>query len=599
MILIDMHPIIDRLRKGKFPSSSHDDLIINYGVPAESLDLSVISEPRSAAERGRVSDVIAAWRIARVSRWNHLREYSGRLPNPYVLVIDQPLDEDRDGEGTAGTERFSLMLDVALAENPECYVVVTTHPGTSANSQPGHFEPAMLGSMPRLFPILEDAHPVGLIEKSQAVYTVTSPIGFEALIWGKPVRTFGMPFYAGRGLTEDDLTAPSGRRRVSLVSLVHAALIEGPSYIDSETGRPCEPERLIEWMGLQRRMRERFAPHLVAYDIPRRKQQIVQDFIQGCAIEFVAAGGQVPPGRDCIVWGRKPVPPELSPSQRVIRIEDGFIRSVGLGAEFVRPLSWMMDDRGIYYDSTRPSDLENLLMNTTFEPALLRRARVLRHRIVESGLSKYNVGSGQWQRPAGVARVILVPGQVESDASIEFGAPKGVCTVHSNIDLLRTVRRDNPDAYVVYKPHPDVLAGLRKEGVDERLASRWCDEQVSDLPMNVLLACVDEVHVLTSLTGFEALLRDRNVTCYGQPFYAGWGLTEDKVPVARRARLLSLDELVAGALILYPTYVSRRTCRFTTPERAMDELLEWRAEGDCKLSLWRRFHRLYLGFYRY
>jgi len=77
---------------------------------------------------------------------------------------------------------------------------------------------------------------------------------------------------------------------------------------------------------------------------------------------------------------------------------------------------------------------------------------------------------------------------------------------------------------------------------------------------------------------------------WGQPFYAGWGLTEDREPVARRSRRLSLDELVAGVLILYPTYVSRSTRRFATPERALDELLAWRAAHPA-LAFWRKLMR--------
>jgi capsular polysaccharide export protein len=90
--------------------------------------------------------------------------------------------------------------------------------------------------------------------------------------------------------------------------------------------------------------------------------------------------------------------------------------------------------------------------------------------------------------------------------------------------------------------------------------------------MAQLLGQVDEVHTLTSLTGFEALLRGIPVCCYGQPFYSGWGLTKDKVPVPRRTRQLTLAELVAGALIRYPTYVSGVSGRFTTPERAIEEI---------------------------
>ena len=589
----------DFLRKGRIPSVYLDDLVINYGVALPPLDDSVISAPRSVSELKRASSLIEAWRLARVSRWNHLREYSGHLPNSYVLLIDQYLDDASVEQGNASAECFWRMLDAALTENPDCDVVVMVHPKVSAEIKPAHFDPARLKSMPRVVLMLEGTHPVRLIEGSQAVYTVTSPIGFEALIWWKLVRTFGMPFYAGWGLTQDDLPAPEHRRPVPLANLVHAALIDHPRYVDPETGGRCDSERVIEWMGLQRRMRERFAPHLVACGILGRKKTIAREFFQGSAIEFAADGQKAPSGCDAVVWGQKSVPPDSCHSRKVIRLEDGFLRSVGLGAEFVRPLSWVMDGQGIYYDATQPSDLEHLLMTVVFDNALLQRASDLRRRIVESGLTKYNVGAGQWRRPASAGRVILVPGQVESDASIALGAPEGVCPVRRNMDLLRAVRQDNPNAYIVYKPHPDVLAGLRKEGADEGLALQWCDEQVFDIPMNVMLGCVDEVHVITSLTGFEALLRGRKVTCYGQPFYAGWGLTDDKVPVVRRTRLLTIDELVAGTLILYPTYVSRKTRRFTTPERALDELLEWRAGEDEKMSICRRLYRIYLGFYKY
>jgi len=252
-----------------------------------------------------------------------------------------------------------------------------------------------------------------------------------------------------------------------------------------------------------------------------------------------------------------------------------------LGAELVQPLSLVMDRVGIYYDATQPSELEEILQCADFDAALLTRAARLRERIVQAGLTKYNVGGDQWRRSTDAGRVILVPGQVECDASIRFGSPQ----IKTNLDLLKAVRAANPDAYVVYKPHPDVQAGLRLAGKGEGMASAYCDEIVFDVPMDQLLAQVDEVHVLTSLAGFEALLRGKPVATYGQPFYAGWGLTQDSYPIQRRTRRLSLDELVAGVLIVYPTYVSRVTGRFTTPERALEELLAWREEAATGMSL--------------
>jgi capsular polysaccharide export protein len=109
-----------------------------------------------------------------------------------------------------------------------------------------------------------------------------------------------------------------------------------------------------------------------------------------------------------------------------------------------------------------------------------------------------------------------------------------------------------------------------------------------DIAMGELLPHVDEVHLLTSLAGFEALLRGKKVTCYGQPFYAGWGLTTDIVPIERRTRRLYLDELVAATLILYPTYISRVTHHYTTAEQALEELLLWRTDTSYQLPFWRK-----------
>lgn len=320
------------------------------------------------------------------------------------------------------------------------------------------------------------------------------------------------------------------------------------------------------------------------------KKGPVRRFLAGSRVRFVRRAEEVAPGATLAVWGYRPIPGRLAAGVRLLRLEDGFLRSVGLGADLIRPLSWVIDGRGMYYDSTRPSDLEVTLAEADFTPQLLERARVLRESIVRSGLTKYNLGGPTWQPPGGAQRVILVPGQVESDASLAYGAPG----VRTNMGLLRAVRGANPDAYIVYKPHPDVVAGLRAQGDGEAGAPSEANEVVADVAMGALLPVVDEVHVLTSLAGFEALLRGKSVTCYGQPFYAGWGLTTDLAPLTRRSRKLTLDQLVAGALILYPRYVSLVTGGLTTPEQALDELCAWRARAGAGVPWWRNAFRVVL-----
>ena len=322
------------------------------------------------------------------------------------------------------------------------------------------------------------------------------------------------------------------------------------------------------------------------------KRRFVRNFLAPAEVRFVADADRVLPGCTAVAWGTTSPCNRFPEGTSVWRMEDGFLRSVGLGADLTRPLSWVLDKRGIYYDATAPSDLEHILAHHAFTKEETDRARSLRARITAAGITKYNTGAGTWRRPPNAHRVILVPGQVESDASIRSGT-NGTST---NLDLLAKVRRTEPDAYIVYKPHPDVVAGLRRGARDEPGARVLCNAVVEDCPMHELLGQVDEVHTMTSLAGFEALLRGIRVTTYGSPFYAGWGLTSDLDldPGARkrRNRRLVLDELVVGSLILYPMYSDRRGNRLPGPEQALQELVCWRRDGPKKRLLLRPLLRM-------
>lgn len=548
-----------------------DDLGIYYDANRASRLEQLIAAPPNPEQTQRARDLIDRWRQGRLSKYNQARERAVPRTEPYVLVVDQTRGDASIRHGLADATSFRRMLAAALAEHPDKQILLKLHPDVVAGRKRGHFARPETRWPARVTLLAEDMHPAALIEHSAAVYVVTSQIGFEALLWGKPVRTFGMPFYAGWGLTGDALPAPVRRGPAALEALAHAALVAYPRYLDPETGERCEVERVMEHLARQRRMRERFPETVYALNFSFWKRPIVRRFLQGSTVRFVRRVDGVPPGATLVVWGAP------SPINDAVHLEDGFLRSAGLGVDLVPPLSWVMDRRGIYYDSTQTSDLETLLQQRQFDAGLLERARQLRAEIVSRQITKYNVGHETWRRPADTTRVILVPGQVEADASIRWGAPQ----IQTNEGLLEAVRSANPDAYIVYKPHPDVLARMRTDGTQPANLARYCDAVVGDVPMARLLKEVDEVHTLTSLAGFEALLRGKRVVTYGQPFYAGWGLTTDRLPLPRRTRKLSLDELVAGSLILYPCYISRTTGHFTTPERVLKELRDWPSQSGA------------------
>jgi capsular polysaccharide export protein len=551
-----------------------DHLGIYYDASTPSRLEQLIAQPLSDAQTERARDLQLRWQANKVSKYNAARIETFESTQPSVLVADQTFgDSSLQGAGPA---EFQRMLQAALAEHPQCKILLKVHPDVVAGRKQGHFDLDALRHDPRIEILARDIHPADLLPAMQAVYVMTSQMGFDALLWNVPVHTFGMPFYAGWGLTTDAQPAPSRRAPAALEQVIHAALVQYPRYINPETGKACTPEVLIDWMGLQRRKRSSLPAGLNVVGFTRWKLPLAEQFFNGSQLNFVGDLQELDSSTPVLSWGCKTDAPLQSTGLPVIRVEDGFLRSVGLGAGKTRPLSWVVDDLGIYYDATRPSRLEHILQSQdSFSPSLLTRAAALREAICTAGVTKYNLTGSPWKRPAGVEKVILVTGQVESDASIHFGAN----TLRSNLALLKAVRERNPRAWVLYKPHPEVLAGTRAAGDDEAQTVQWCNQVIGDTPFNQLLEVVDEVHVLTSQSGFEALMRGIPVTTYGQPFYAGWGLTTDvdmnPATQARRQRRLSLDELVAGTLILYPTYVSRITHRFTTPEQTLLELRSW------------------------
>lgn len=290
---------------------------------------------------------------------------------------------------------------------------------------------------------------------------------------------------------------------------------------------------------------------------------------------FTSRSRDIDYSRAVAVWkSRAPysVLAELERSDaKLIEVEDGFIRSAGLGADCVPPLSIVVDRLGAHFDPNRPSELERLLENGDFPADLLERAGRLRELIVSSGVNKYGGGGDAFARRGGTRLHVLVPGQVEDDRAVTLSAGP----IKTNLELLRRVREAKPAAYIIYKPHPDVEAGHRPGSVSDDDCLRFADQIVREAPITSVIEAADEVHVMTSLAGFEALLRSKHVVTYGIPFYAGWGLTSDigHLP-SRRTRRRSLDELVAAVLLLYPRYLDPVTGLPCPPEILISRLAE-------------------------
>jgi capsular polysaccharide export protein len=529
-------------------------LIDHSGVhfdPAQPSDLEKIlrDDPLdNTALLNRARGCIARMQEAHLTKYTAFDATRPALPPGYVVVIDQTFGDASVRASGADRNRFLEMLFVAQEEHPGAPILIKTHPETAQGFRQGYFTQADCNDR---ITLLEDAiSPWTLFEGAVGVYTVSSQLGFEAIFAGHKPRVFGQPFYAGWGLTEDEFPVQRRQRNLTRAQLFAGAMLLYPTWYDPYRDCLCSLETAIEALAAQTRAWRADHQGWVASGMRLWKRKPLQQvFGRHKRMVFVDDPARARDmQRPWMVWAGKA---DVGHDDAV-RVEDGFLRSRGLGAELVPPLSLVTDDLGIYYDPARPSRLEQLIAaRASLRPDQRDRAEALIRHLTDAALSKYNLGGALPDLPDGPR--ILVVGQVEDDASIRTGSGK-ICT---NRALLQAARAAHPDATLIYKPHPDVEAGLRAGALD---ASDTADVIAQNTDIAALLGHVDRLWTMTSLAGFEALIRGVAVTTTGAPFYAGWGLTDDRgdIPPRRRA-LPDLAGLVHATLIDYPRYFDPKT----------------------------------------
>jgi capsular polysaccharide export protein len=582
-----------------------------------------------------------------ISKYNHTRAalplWLSELASDCILLVDQTAGDQSIVSGLASPESFQQMLQSAIAAHPDKSIIIKTHPDvliTGKSGKRGHFTADQVRSLStkNVHLLTDDCSISELMSQVSDVYVVTSQLGFEALLYGKQVHCFGLPFYAGWGLTHDQQVCDRRSIGLTLPQLVYASLVQYPTYLHPESQVPCEVEEVVNWLALQLESDSVEVCYALGFSLWKRA--FVKQFVGRLArsVIFVenekkleqllaqALAKNPNQSHSVLLWGRGRA--EWAKTLRsqyqqeflhVWFMEDGFLRSVGLGADLRRPSCLVIDRQGMYYDSSENSDVIDILKALELTAAQRSRADTLVADIRRLAITKYNVGrpqdsaallsrlkasaqqgtqnsdegnnegSDEGVRDDSEPReIIIVPGQFENDLSIACSLGE----IKTNIALLAQVRTDYPAAFIIFKEHPDVYSGVRPGALGELAAKQFADVYLADIDMDSLLACADRVCTLTSLTGFEALLRNKAVTVYGSPFYAGWGLTTDKLALPNRNRdkgkSLSLSELVYGAMIEYSRYVDWNSGALTGPEQTVAFLAHQRqgSSDEALKSSW-------------
>ncbi|MHC1727618.1 MAG: hypothetical protein AB9866_16715 [Syntrophobacteraceae bacterium] len=547
-----------------------------------------------------------------LSKYNHVARVDnielvyGPKEKRRILVLGQVENSESMRRGSPLPYTNNDAVIIAAKENPDAQIIYKPHPGVIDR---WHSQISNPLDVQNLCLIVDQDIPIAqALETIDHVYTVNSLAGFEALMRGVGVTALGCPFYSGWGLTDDRQPNSRRGRRLSLRELFAAAYILYPEYFDPVYGTKITPEEALERLYKEREFSLALTakasalqdgrPYAFMFGFNPWKRDFIEKAFPEYKMHFVPGKAGISKSlrgvieacskKVFIIWSYKE---HVSVSEyarqhgiKIRRMEDGFVRSISLGATHSIPYSLCLDNDGLYFDATKPNLLEEILNTYNFQKdvSLMAEARECIKLLLEQNVSKYNMAEGkdieEIYGPKKGKRILVV-GQVEDDASIQYGCSRLV----TNNDLVLLARFENPDAEIIYKPHPDVLQGHRQKLSDPEAAEPFAKVIYEQLSLPDSLKTIDHVYTVTSLSGFEALLRGIKVTTFGCPFYSGWGLTDDRQPNERRKRKITVEEVFAGAYLLYPFYFDPVTKERTTARKVINDIGFIRSAWDKHL----------------
>ncbi len=348
----------------------------------------------------RARNAIGRLQDAHLSKYNSFSP-EAPVPDPgYVLVVDQLRGDASVTASRADRARFCEMLVFAQEESPGARILIKTHPETREGHRPGHFTDKDAQGRISLFSAA--VSPWALLEGAIAVYTVSSQLGFEAILAGHKPRVFGQPFYAGWGLTQDEDPVTRRQRKLTRAQLFSAAMFLYPTWYDPFTNRLCALERVIDCLEASARARRQDRAGWTASGMRLWKRKPLQGFFgQTKRLQFTEEPEKArKSGRNWMVWAGKATKSHAGATH----VEDGFLRSRGLGAKLVPPMSLVLDRQGIYYDPRQPSDLDDLIAKRAdLGPYEALRAEALVQQLIRNSLSTYNLTGEVPDRPPAIA----------------------------------------------------------------------------------------------------------------------------------------------------------------------------------------------------
>lgn len=263
--------------------------------------------------------------------------------------------------------------------------------------------------------------------------------------------------------------------------------------------------------------------------------------------------------------------------------EYGLISGIATPSKTPFKFSLMLDDIGIYFDTTKPSRTLRLLEEDSHLNGsdTCERVRAFIDYVFEHNIVKYNSAPYLELDASQDKHKILVIDQTKEDLAIMLGG----CDRYSFKDMLEhALAQEKCEIYL--KLHPETVEGSKEANFKLDALNAYSNLHIIRQNCNNmhLVKQMDEIYVMTSGAGLEGLMAGKKVRCFGQPFYSGWGITEDMHPISR-CRTRSLEEIVESVFFRQTLWFDPKTHAECSPEQALQRLVEIRGKPATLQSI--------------
>lgn len=180
-------------------------------------------------QKQRARDFINLLIDNKVTKFNDQLEQVDLPGGHNVLVVDSTQKDQAVVMSGGRDNSFTELLDSAIKENPNSNIIVKSHPDVLNNRRTGYYDNL---DNPNIIMVNKKVNPFDILRQVNKVYLFSSTLGLESVMMGKETHVFGMPCYAGWGLTHDRMFSKKRTRKRTIEELVYIIYFVYTQYID-------------------------------------------------------------------------------------------------------------------------------------------------------------------------------------------------------------------------------------------------------------------------------------------------------------------------------------------------------------------------------